>query len=356
MTKTTHISDNPTAQQGFILPMVLWMIAALALIAAVIGQWSTQGVDAASSRRADFETELRFQEAKSTLLYQFSTQLLSPRGLEIAERAQIVAALADPFSKVTPSDIFVALDNRPYKMGKLEIRIQDARGLVNLNLAKDEEIFRLLGLFDVPVEARGGLVAKLRDYTQDGELPRLNGAKTRQYVDAGRPKPSLAPLVTPFEARRVMDWEQYPQLWKENGGLADVTTSGDSFGTNLNTAAPKVLASIEGLNPRAVELILETRRLRPILNTQDAQMAAGVALAEDPMRFISFPADSFRVRLHDPSRRLDRVFMMKITANQVSGPWRIDYELDLPQVSFDDRDPESTPDFPIAPPVPVVAR
>ena len=344
------------SNQGFILPLVLWMIAALALIAAVLGQWATQGVDSASSRRRDFDAELRFEQAKTDILYQIAIQLLSTRGLEIADKERPPASAQEIFAPNREEKNYVALDDRPYRLHGLDIRIQDARGLINLSLSKDEEVFKLLGLFDVPIEARAGLIAKLKDYTSSGDLPRLNGAKTRQYIEAGKPRPRLAPLTTPFEIRRVLDWDQYPELWQMGESITDITAAGDGFGINLNTAAPKVLATIQGLNPRAVELILATRKTRPIQNVQDAQMAAGVSFAEDPMRYISFPADTFRIKLRDPSRKLERVFVIKITAGQTSGPWRIDYELDLPQISSNDRNAEIPPDFPTATPAAVAGR
>jgi DNA uptake protein ComE-like DNA-binding protein len=337
------------------LPLVLWLLAAIALIVAVVSQWATSGVDEALRRRNLAATERQMLEARSELIFALNSQFMSSRGLEISNPFDRADA-GDPFAPPKPSQTYVALDDRPYLLRGVEVRIQDVRGMINLNLGLDDDIVRLLGAFDVPIEVRSPLVAKLRDYTSPGEGVRINGAKSQQYRDLGRPLPSLMPLRTTYEAKRILDWDRFPRLWEEGQSIADVAiASGSSVGLNINTANPYALATIPGMNPRGIDLLLATREVRPILNPQDAQMVSGIGFPDDPLRYIMFPADTMRIRMRVPGQDTERVFVIKSTSDQSSNPWRIDYELDLPQSSVHDRDNQKPLDFP-APADPPVAR
>lgn len=346
-------APSPTTrpgQDGFVLPLVLWIVAGLALAAAVATQWVSAGLDRAAARQAEVRAERAMTNAEAALIFQFATQFLSNRGLEVYGDGGVTATRGgDPFNDLPQSERYLALDGRHYTLGDVDIVIQDTRGLVNLNLANDDEVFRLLGLLGVAVEARGPLIAKLRDYIQPGELKRLNGAKSDDYRAAGREAPNFAPLVTPYEVLKVLDWDQHPSLARERGGIADLTTTSTSVGINFNTATPEVLSLIEGMNPQAVNALIDRRRRQPVVSIFDAQAASGVSVLDDPLRYIFFPADSFRVTFRLKDRPLERVMVFRLTPQQVNGPWRVDYALDLPQSSVHDHaEPEPLP-FPLAP-------
>src|SRR5205823_15084230 len=120
------------------------------------------------------------------------------------------------------------------------LRFQDARGLINLNFGSADDLFALLGLFGIPVEERSPLAAKLQDYIDADSLTRLNGAEAPQYGDAGLDPPANAPLRTPWEVRRILDWDKADGIAREDSEWPLLTTTASVDGFNVNTA-PRAL-------------------------------------------------------------------------------------------------------------------
>jgi hypothetical protein len=327
--------------------MVLWTIVAMTLVAAVVAQWVSNGVEHARARQAASEAEIDMLSAQSIVLFTVSTQYFSMRGMEVNNIDANRPAMPDPFSQLPPSQRFIRIDDAPYLLGQTLVRIQDTRGLINLNLAQDDEIFRLLGVFEVPVEARGPLLAKLRDYTDPGALSRLNGAKAPQYAAVGKPLPRLSPLLTPWEAKRVLDWDKFPGLWQDEGGISSVTTTSRELGLNLNTAPAAVLSLVEGMNPTAVEKILAARQITPTTSTGDVSLLGGVSIPDNPLRYIFFPSDVLRVRYSTKNAPRERVVVIQLTPQQLNGPWRIDYTVETLPLSSHANDASQTINFPI---------
>lgn len=105
----------------------------------------------------------------------------------------------------------LALDDRPYRtLGDTLVQVQDNRGLLNLNVVDDERLGRFLGVLGVPPERRSALIDALRDYGDEDNLKRLNGAEVAEYAAAGLPPPRNAKLVTPLEARRIYGRRRRP--------------------------------------------------------------------------------------------------------------------------------------------------
>lgn len=259
--------------------------------------------------------------------------------------------MLDPMAALELGQTFIALDNRPYKLNGVTVQFQDSRGLINLNFASQDDIYRLLGSVNVPAEDRGPLIAKLKDYMEPGDLIRLNGAKTPDYLAAGKLPPSGAPLSTPWEIWRVLDWDQQDALRDPSGSWFQSTSTTRSVGINLNTAPEAVLDIIQGMTPNAVKALMDYRAQTPLQNTNQAQALTGVGFTDDPLHYIMFPADSLRVTMKAKGGyNMTRTFAVSVTPQSTQGPWRIDFMIDLPSKSTNETDQDTDiPDLPTSP-------
>jgi general secretion pathway protein K len=79
----------------------------------------------------------------------------------------------------------------------VRVRVQDEAGRIDLNLAQEELLIRLLISVGVAPDAARALVECILDWREPGIGKRLNGAKANEYHDAGL---SYGPRNGPFEA------------------------------------------------------------------------------------------------------------------------------------------------------------
>lgn len=99
----------------------------------------------------------------------------------------------------------------------------------------------MLGLFGVPADSRAPLIDKLQDYIDADSLRRLNGAEARDYAEAGREPPADAPLRTPWEVRRILDWDKVDKIAREDSRWPVLASTAPVDGFNVNTAPRDLL-------------------------------------------------------------------------------------------------------------------
>lgn len=337
---------------GFVLVMTILIVMAIALGLAVFTEWVNGATERAFELRRRVEAERHIAEARADTLYWFGTQLLSPRGVELtaignatapmSESERVTALLSGASTQRGTS--FLRLDNTTYRNsdGTL-IRLQDSRGLMNLNFAEPDDVVRLLGSFDVEAGARAAMVPKLLDYIDSDDLIRLNGAERQQYADAGRAAPANGLLRTPWEARAVLGWDRFDRLWRVRDGLPQVTSATRTVGVNVNTAPGPVLEAI-GVPADNVAQVLQQRRVRPFENIGEMTALLGAVAAVDPFRFLINPTNSFRMTLQAQGVPLVREMVVTLTPQATRGPWRIDYAIALPSSGAHAGDQPSAPE------------
>jgi type II secretory pathway component PulK len=338
-------------QGGFALVAALWMVALLALAATALAVWVGRATEEARMLRQRVHEETTLANAKAGVVFAFMVQPLSGRGLEVSTslsnlRAAIQMSLAQPFNTNTRSEDFVYLDDRPYRFGEsAEIRIQDGRGLINLNLATRDEVMRLLNRLGVAQDRLDPLVSKLQDFVDHDDLVRLNGAERDDYVREGQPPPPNMLLRTVWEAQRVMGWKTETALWRKDA-LPEITSTSAVIGYNLNTMPAIVLEVAAGMTEETAVKAVQARLSSPFLG-QDALIGYGAPMViADPLRFIPFPADTMRVTFtfRPSGRRVQMVFVL--TPSSLEAPWRIDYLMELTSVARDGASSDPLPEFP----------
>ncbi len=340
-------------EDGFVLVMTILIVMAIALGLAVFTEWVNGATQRAFELRRRVDAERHIAEARADVLYWFGTQLMSPRGVELTAIGNATAAPMSEAERVNAllsgggaprGTRFLRLDDTTYRNsdGTL-VRLQDSRGLLNLNFAEPDDVVRLLGTFDVESGARAAMVPRLLDYIDTDDLVRLNGAERQQYAEAGRAAPANGLLRTPWEARAVLGWDRYDRLWRVGDGLPLVTSATRTVGINVNTAPGPVLSAL-GVPADNIVQLLEQRRVRPFENIGEMTALLGAVAAVDPFRFLINPTNSFRMTLQAEGVPLVREMVVTLTPQATRGPWRIDYMIALPSSGAHAGDQPSAPE------------
>jgi len=292
-------------QHGFVLVLTLWILVIVAIAAGYFSERVTLSVELAHQARLNTRAMIDMAGTRAEILYRLGTTSVSEYGLG-------------------RTNAVIALDNRPYRgLGNTDVRLQDNRGLLNLNLVDDGRLHRLLGLLGIPADQRGMLIDTLRDYTDIDNLHRLNGAEKEEYLAQNLPPPPNSNLLTPWEARRIIGWRDVPQLW-QTGRLAELTTT-RSFNINPNTAPVEILATLPGVTEEIAQAIIARRKSSPIINTgQLAEITATPAQQFEDMISV-WPSNSIRITQSTQGLPWAIQYNITLTPNGNDGPWRTDY-------------------------------
>ena len=332
-------------EAGFALVLTLVVILVLSLVTELMTSWVTTALDQALVNREEADATRELAGAEAVSVYLLVSRPVSYRGIELLTIAQhrSAAARGGLLEGVPSAENYIRLDDHPYQLGDAVARFQDMRGLINLNLVSPDDLFALLGLFGVAVEDRGPLIDKLLDYTDADSLKRLNGAEAREYEDAGREPPANAPLRTPWEVQRILDWDKVQEISKEDSRWASLTTAAPVIGLNVNTAPREVLSLIPGMTREAVDAVIAWRQRQPIITAVEFGRLTGLPVAEGPpSRFAPFPSNGLVLTLSTKQTPLERRIAIRRTPIAEDQPWTIDYDVAVPRAVRDGA--ETTPD------------
>lgn len=294
------------AERGFVLVLTLGVMAIVTIAAAYFSEKVSNAVALAQQSRQNSQSSIDLAATRAEILYRLATTSLTVDGLG---RGNTV----------------IALDNRPYRaIGGTLVRLQDSRGLLNLNQTPDDRLERFLGIMGIPAEQRNHLIDTLRDYIDADKLERLNGAEEPQYLARGLPPPTNNALATPGEVRRIIGWRDTPQLW-QSGRFTDLTTTSTVLGLNPNTAPAEILATLPGMNDELAKTLISRRQQAPI--THPGQLAAFAGIPEQllDMQIMVLPGDTLRITQSANGVNWGLQYSLTLTPNGNNGPWRIDY-------------------------------
>lgn len=322
------------SEDGFVLVAAIWFVALLALVAVAVAAWIEHSLGEATTLSERIAARAHMIGAANEVAFLMTTGYWSARGLELGNAGTITHQLMPDtlaFAEATHSR-FIALDNRPYRLGKVILRLQDNQGLLNLNYADRAFLGRVLSEYGVGEDERDTLIDRLRDYVGHSGLVHLNGADTTDYLQAGRPPPRHAPLLTPWEAYRVLGWNDYPRLWEARQPLPEIATVSRVVGLNPNTAPARVLRALPGMDKGTAQAVIRYRRRHLIFEESDLSAVSGVPFPIILGQFAFFPGDSLRVTLKAPKDPLAEVLSLTLTPGG-PGPLRVDYAVALPQRS-----------------------
>jgi general secretion pathway protein K len=300
------MSCQQQSQRGFVLVLTLWVLVIVALAAAYFAERVTRSVELAQQSNLNTRAMIDMASTRAELLYRLGSTSITAYGLG-------------------RDGATIYLDNRPYQgVGNTTLRLQDNRGLINLNAVEDQTLQRLLGVLGIPGDQRDHLIDTLRDFTDDDDLHRLNGAEKDEYLARNLPAPPNRKLVSPWETRAIIGWRDATQLW-QNDRLTRLTTTGVASGVNPNTASAEVLTTIPGISDDIAQRIVAQRQRQTLTDLVQLADIIGIPTEpfEDTLRF--WPSNAIRITQSAPGLPWALQFNVTLTPRATAEPWQIDY-------------------------------
>jgi general secretion pathway protein K len=294
-------------QNGFVLVLTLWVLVVVAIAAGYFADRVSRALELAQQSRQNTQALIDMESTRAEVLYRLSTTSMTEYGLGRGATA-------------------IFLDDRLYKgEGETVIRLQDTRGLLNLNLVDDGRLNRFLGLVGIEAEKRGHLIDTLRDYTDSDKLHRLNGAEEAEYLALKLPPPTNRDLTTPWQTKRIIGWRDSPQLWL-NDRVTRLTTTTQSMGVNPNTAPAEVLATLPGVSEDIAQVLLTRRKLAPFTYEGQISQITSVPLNMPMgMGIVAIPSDTTRITQSTQGLPWGVQYNIKLTPTNPKAPWRTDF-------------------------------
>lgn len=329
-------------QRGFILVTTLWILAAMTLMVGFFALWSQRAVELAGGLQSDIQAEIDISSTKATLLYLFSTQTMNVAGLTLMDTAafeELQARLQasqddDPLGGTQDIDMQgseLRLDGRPYQgLGRAIFAVQDEAGLIGLNDESPFAIQRLLEVNRVSADLQAGLIDKYLDYIDLDDNNRLSGAEDVQYQTQKALPPTNRLLRTPQELRRVLTWNEQPELWANLEWLANTSTN--VYGLpNINTAPVFALQSYQQIDAELAKLIVQIRETAPPLDETELDTLLGFNLGLSILNTTFTPGKFMRIHLWAEGQQKIQEYSVHITPMEPeAAPWAIEYALELP--------------------------
>ncbi|GAA5180652.1 hypothetical protein GCM10025771_25680 [Niveibacterium umoris] len=305
------------AQRGYVLILVLAVVAALAVIAArFAARIDAMRVQVASLR--DYaEAQQVAVEAKSRMLFVLATNVPQTDAFGIGEKR-------------------LRADGTPYRVGNAIVSLQDERGLPSLNLPDRNLLARLLVELGVDGKDTDGLLDVLEDYTDLDNLKRLNGAEAADYAALGLPPPRNDWLFSPEELGRMPGWRDRPELVAR---MARLSSARRDTWFNPLTAPREVLRAVAPALPEsALDAYLFQRR-----QSLQSQLPPGLALRVDDL--LPHVGDFLRLTIRPRSFPFEFQYNLRLSPDAPVLPWQITDARVVPHAPSDANNAPEYPEF-----------
>lgn len=305
MLKINKLQQGQNDQCGFVLATTLWVMAAIVIGASYFANQVDQSRGLTLQAQQAAESLAELESTRAEVLFRLATTGFSSYGLGESHATSI------------------RLDDSAYRGTGVDIvRLQDGRGLLNLNFPDRALWGRLLARFGVPSDQHDSMLDKLQDYIDSDDLRRLNGAESAEYAALGLPPPINDWLLTPYQIRGILGWQDQRDLWLPQ--FLQLVTAARVEGFNPNTAPIQVLACLPGSSKEIAQMIKKRRIEVPFTSIEQLTALIGT-MNMDSESILFFP--SMNVRVTQQSEKLPWAYQFSVTLTPISSlaPWRIDY-------------------------------
>ena len=330
--------------QGFILVATLWVLAALAVLAAYIDGVVATDVERAIATKGWLEAELDRRSTEATLVYLLSTGRMNHRGLILEDEQRFSNTLPEDKQLPDHGDGELRLAGEVYAgLGATRFSMQDEVGFASVNAPGSPVFAGLLehaGVADSDVEL---IVARVEDYIDSDDTLTLNGAEHFDYRQRGAPPPLNWIMSSPQELSKVLGVGDMltPAQWRR---IWPALTMRPVYGYNFNTMRPEILAALLDLDERGIRRVLEEREKRSISRLTTVALLSGRHLDIDEMEIRTLPSRFLRISVWhegDGSRILAGIVLTPLGE---TAPWRKDYRyLEPVRATHDSGTPRETP-------------
>ena len=303
--------DRPRPpDRGFALVIVLWVLAGLIVVAVAVATSTRVNAESVKLLRDRVRAEAAFLSASARI------------GMIVATGTPLSNSYNGPRGRLY-------VDGRPTQVTPdVWVRVQDVRGLVNLNDGASLRLQRLLQRCGAPEDSVAALADALGDYIDADQLKRLNGAEGFDYRAAGDlPEPRNARLLSREELWRVKGWPAVRNAWQVAGCDRYVTVRGD--GLSNNNTAPLAVLIADGTDATIARGLLERRQDGPLVGVSAATVNVTTG-GELRLAAGGFAGKSMRIRLEAASLEWALEYELELTPDRGGGPWRT-HEVRYPQ-------------------------
>jgi hypothetical protein len=316
-------------EDGFVLIATLVLVAVLAFVAVVVENWISGSLDRAYARGRLSDSRAAVIGATNRVAFALVTGGFSARGLELVPPQPGDAEPNGTAEAPWPRTPFIALDDRPYRLGNAVVRLQDEAGLYPLNHTTPGSLDALLQAYGLNGREREALAVSLTDYFRKPGATPESGIAAAGDASAGSAIPRQVRLLTPWELSRIPGWGASNALWRGSEALPEVAGILNGGAINPNTAPLFALLAIPDMDrPTAAELIAY-RATHPIANPADFKQATGLDAGEN-LQLYFMPFGAVHVQVLLPDDPLMHELVLRSTPGG-EAPVAIEYALDLPQ-------------------------
>ena len=232
-------------RRGFALIAAVWLMVALGALGLEIATLARTRRLSAANRTEEAQSaaaaDAGIEHARARLTRLVNEVPTTPSGVPLRDPWLGVAALMRDT---------VPLDNAHY-----HLRLSDANARVNVNLADEATLQRLLRALGAEPEAAAGIAHAIVDWRDADDAAGVGGSEQELYQRAGLPVlPRNAPLVRIEELRDL--YGMTPALFERLRPLVSVDGDGR---INVNTADDAVLRSMPAFTDGVVRALLQLR-------------------------------------------------------------------------------------------------
>ena len=311
--------------EGFVLVATLWVLAALAILAAYIDGVVATDVERAVEARGWLESELGRRSTEATLVYLLSTGRMNHRGLILEEEQRFSDALAEDEPLPDRGDGELRMAGEVYAgPGGARFYVQDEVGLASVNAPAAPVFAALLAHAGVAESDLARIVARVEDYIDSDDALTLDGAERYDYGRSGAPPPLNWIMSSPQELAKVLGVGelltagQWGRLWP-------ALTMRPVFGYNFNTMRPEILAAVLDLDEQGIRGVLAEREKRSISRLTTVALLSGRHLDIDEMELRILPSRFVRIAIWREGDGVRIVAGIHLTPLGERVPWRKDY-------------------------------
>ena len=237
-------------RRGFALMAALWLLVSISTVSlelsAIARGRRLAVVNALESARATAAAESGIEHARAHLV-----RMIGEGGA--GQMWNDPLSVLDPWHDAarTIHDSVTMDDGATYRT-----HVSDLGAMLNVNRATEDELRAFLTAKAIDVVSVDGLAEAILDWRDADDSRRPHGAERDDYIKAGaREIPRNGPFESIDELRFVRGMT--PAILSK---IRDELTVFGSGQVNVNSAGPAVLASIPGITPLSVEIIVQTQR------------------------------------------------------------------------------------------------
>ena len=305
-------------QRGFVLVAMVWVLAALVLLADYVDGVVAADRERARLAKAALQDDLDARGTEATVLYLLATGRMNHRGLLLPAATQ-----SQPAAAPDDGDILTFAGEPYHGIGRVRFSLQDEAGLASVN--RPGRMYRAALLQAGVKEADiARLMPRLKDYVDRDETLTMSGAERAEYLAAGLPPPANWFLLAAPEASRVLGARALvrPAQW---AFLRRNTSTALTVAVNFNTMPLELLTALLDGDAAAARRVAEHREQHVLTSARAVGAAAGVDLSARGDFAGAVVVDRLRLALWREGDAQRTLVGIALTPNALDAPWRKEY-------------------------------